>query len=404
MNNIFREESIKVNGEYKILKKKSFEEIFEYNRPPFMCVGASGAGKTTIAIDIIFKFSKKASRIYYISATESSVGESGINAIPKLYRRSPSIEDLDSVWKEIKKTSEQSKVPPEKLLELIGKLYPRQDTNIINIELKNYERELKKELEDKYTDLPEMEKKQNIIDDIEVTKIEILTRLILNGIEQYGSTPLSLDDINIVSNLVSTEQKTILILDDISSELTMLKTSKRKYSFNDNLMSSADAYRSILTDILTKARHYNCICVIFIHGWNIIDLKSLTTNFIILDQTASSNMRMLRSISETATKSAQAASDLVFSKYKYHFVVVKNGGEDVCVGKADLHIGETIELCKLNRNLLKAYNEVINNTDLNNIDLGSISPVLNEDNNDEDKQQAKQDEDSSYSGLDINDV
>ena len=131
MNNIFREETIKVNGESKVLKKKSFEEIFEYNRPPYLCVGASGTGKTTIAIDIIFKFSKSASRIYYISATENSVSESGINVIPKLYRRTPSIEELDAVWKEIKKTSEQSKVPPEKLLELIGKIYPKQDTNLI---------------------------------------------------------------------------------------------------------------------------------------------------------------------------------------------------------------------------------------------------------------------------------
>ena len=379
MNNIFREETIKVNGELKVLKKKPFEEIFEYNRPPYLCVGASGTGKTTIAIDIIFKFSKSASRIYYISATENSVSESGINVIPKLYRRTPSIEELDAVWKEIKKTSEQSKVPPEKLLELIGKIYPKQDTNVINIELKKHEEILKKELNenDLYKDLTENERKQNIIDDIQVTKIEILSRLILNGIQQYGSSQLSLDDINIVSNLVSTEQKTILILDDISSELTMLKTSKRKFVFNDNLMSSADAYKSILTDILTKARHYNCICVIFIHGWNIIDLKSLTTNFIILDQTAASNMRILRSISDLAIKSAQAASDLVFSKYKHHFVVLKNGGEDVCVGCAELHIGDNLELCQLNKNLLKAYEEVINNTDLNS---AALEAPLNNDN------------------------
>lgn len=383
MNNIFREETIKVNGESKVLKKKSFEEIFEYNRPPYLCVGASGTGKTTIAIDIIFKFSKSASRIYYISATENSVSESGINVIPKLYRRTPSIEELDAVWKEIKKTSEQSKVPPEKLLELIGKIYPKQDTNLINIELKKHEELLKKELNELYENLTDNERKQNIIDDIQVTKIEILSRLILNGIQQYGSSQLSLDDINIVSNLVSTEQKTILILDDISSELTMLKTSKRKFVFNDNLMSSADAYKSILTDILTKARHYNCICVIFIHGWNIIDLKSLTTNFIILDQTAASNMRILRSISDLAIKSAQAASDLVFSKYKHHFVVLKNGGEDVCVGCAELHIGDTLELNQMNKNLLKAYDEVINNTDLSNVALETPLNV-NNDESDED--------------------
>lgn len=362
MNTIFREEAIRVNGENKLLKKKSFREIFEFNRPPYLCVGASGTGKTTIAIDIIFNFAREASRIYYISATENSVSESSINAISKLYRRSPSIENLDNVWKEIKKTSEQSKVPPEKLLELIGKIYPKQDTNRINMELKKYDEEMKDELNERYKDLPVNERKQTVIDDIQATKIEILARLILNGIEQYGSKNLNLEDVSIVSNLVSTEQKTILILDDISSELSMLKTSKQKYYFNDNLMSSQDAYKSILTDILTKARHYDCICVIFVHGWNIIDLKSLTSNFIILDQTAASNMRILRSVSDVATKAVQAAAGIVFDKYKHHFIVVKNGGDDICVGCAELHIGDNLEISDLNRNLLNAYNEIVNNT------------------------------------------
>ena len=56
MNSIFREEQIKVSGETKLLKKKTFKEIFEFNRPPYLCVGASGTGKTTIAIDLIFNF------------------------------------------------------------------------------------------------------------------------------------------------------------------------------------------------------------------------------------------------------------------------------------------------------------------------------------------------------------
>lgn len=363
--NIFREEPIKVNGETIILKKKPFTEIFEYNKPPYLCIGASGAGKTTIAIDIIFNLSKSASKIYYISATQENVSESSISAIPKLYRRSPHIEDLDNVWKEIKRTSEQSKVTPDTLLQLVGKIYPSKDTNLINLKLKEYEAQIKTELAEKYKNLTDLEQRQNIMDDIQVLKLEILTRLILNGVEQYGSKNLSAIEINIVSNLVSTEQKTILILDDISAELTALKTSKRKYYFNDNMMSCADAYKSILTDILTKARHYNCVCVIFVHGWNIIDLKSLTSNFIILDETAASNMRMLRSISDLAIKSAQAAAEIVFNKYKHHFVVIRNGGKDICVGCADVHVGDTLELSQLNQNLLTAYNEILNNTDLN---------------------------------------
>lgn len=376
--NIFREETIRINGEDRVLKQKKIEDIFKFNEPPFVCVGSSGAGKTTIAIDIIFKFSKEASRIYYVSATENIIGETGINSIPQLYRRTPSIEDLDGVWKEIKKTSEQSRVPPEKLLMLIGKIYDKIETNMINEELQTYENSLKEELELKYKSMKinEITRKQTIIDDIIGWKMEVLTRLILNGIEQYGSSNLSVDEMNIVSNLVSTEQKTILILDDVSSELMALKTNKKKYQYENNLMNSADAYKSILTDILTKSRHYNCICVIFIHGWNVIDLKSLATNFIILDQTAASNMRILRSVSETATKAAQVVSEIIFNKYKYYFIVIKNGGEDVSVGKADLHIGEELELSQLNRNLLQTYNEILNGVETKNIDDESESLEL----------------------------
>lgn len=382
MDNIFRDQVIKIGGKEHLLKKKPFEEIFEFDKPPIMCVGASGTGKTTIAVDLIFKFSKQASRIYYISATENSIGETGISAIPQLYRRTPSIEDLDHVWTEIKTISEQSKVLPDKLKTLVGKIYPSQDTNIIISEFDKYHIELGKILTEKYNDLPENARNQKVIDDTITCEVEILTRLILNGLEQYGLRGIMEDDMNIISNLVSTEQKTILILDDISSELTMLKTSKKKYNYNGTPISSADAYKSILTDILTKARHYNCICVIFVHGWNIIDLKSLTTNFIILDSTAANNMRMLRSVSDVAIKATQAVSDLIFSKYKYHFVVVKNGGDEVCVGKADLHIGETLELSKLNKNLLYAYNEIVNNTNIGDIN-GDLNKQLGDGSDDE---------------------
>lgn len=389
MDNIFRDQVIKIAGKERMLKKKPFEEIFDFHNPPILCVGASGTGKTTIAIDLIFKFAKEASRIYYISATKNSINEPAIGSIPLLFRRSPSVEDLDHVWNEIKSTAELSTVEPKVLLALIGKIYPQQDINTINTEIIKYRKDLENELNETYKELSEADRKQQIKNDIDTCEVEILTRLILNGIEIYGLGKIDDNEMNLVSTLVSSEQKTILILDDVSSELQMLKTSKKKYNYNGSPVNSSDVYKSILTDILTKARHYNCICVIFVHGWNIIDAKALTTNFIILDSTAASNMRLLRSVSDVAIKATQAASELVFSKYKHHFIVVKNGGEDVCVGKAELHIGETLELSKLNKNLLYAYNEIINNTNIGDIN-GELNKPL--DNSSEDEEESGSEE------------
>ena len=342
---IFRETNVSYSNGNIILKNTSIKDIFKFGEPPYMCVGSTGGGKTTIAIDIIYKFAPQASQIYYISATKDMIGEGAINQIPNVFRRSPGLEDLDAVWKEIKSSAEQSKTSTQRLMSVLGKFYDSESVRIITDEIKKFE------LDSKETGVKS--------ETLECIKIETLTRLILAGVEDYGTDNLSAEEMSIISSLSSTPQKFILILDDVTAELEQLKTSKGKYNYNGNLVSRGEAYKSILIDIFTKIRHYNAICVLFVHDWKTIDMKSQLTNFILLDATAASNLANMRSISDVVREKARICSSYVFNHgYKYYFLVIKENGQKIMVSKADLHEEEQLEVDELNQNLIEAYEKV----------------------------------------------
>ena len=342
---LFRETNVSYSNGNIILKNTSIKDIFKFGEPPYMCVGSTGGGKTTIAIDIIYKFAPQASQIYYISATKDMIGEGAINQIPNVFRRSPSLEDLDAIWKEIKSSAEQSKTSTQRLMSMLGKFYDSESVKVMTEDIKKFE----------------LESKENGVNSetIECVKIETLTRLILAGVEDYGTDDLSAEEMSIISSLTSTPQKFILILDDVTAELEQLKSIKGKYNYNGNLVSKGEAYKSILIDIFTKIRHYNAICVLFVHDWKTIDMKSQLTNFILLDATAVSNLANMRSINDTVREKAKICSTYVFNHgYKYYFLVVKENGLKIMVSKADLHEDEQLVVDELNKNLIEAYEKV----------------------------------------------
>jgi hypothetical protein len=136
---LFRETNVSYSNGNIILKNTSIKDIFKFGEPPYMCVGSTGGGKTTIAIDIIYKFAPQASQIYYISATKDMIGEGAINQIPNVFRRSPSLEDLDAIWKEIKSSAEQSKTSTQRLMSMLGKFYDSESVKIMTEDIKRFE-------------------------------------------------------------------------------------------------------------------------------------------------------------------------------------------------------------------------------------------------------------------------
>lgn len=361
MDNVFREATILVNGENTILKKKNVEDIFKFNDLPYICVGKSGGGKTTLCLDIIHKLGEESSKIYYISATQAAIGEGAISGLSKLFRREPDFESILNVWDEIVKTCENSNADASELLKLISRLYPQEENKAINTSFKAYSEKLRNELISKYKSERVTDVMEKVQHDIEAWSVETLCRVILNGIDIYGSDALTTKDISVVGTLVSSEQKTLLFIDDVTSELENMKTSNRKVMFKGETISVSKAYRGLLIDILTRARRYNVVVCLFVHGWDTIDVKSKCDNFVVMDKTAASNLNMMRSVNEDVRKYINAASDAVFGRYPYHFIVSKKGGAEVCVSKADLHIGEELKLDSLNMKLLDAYESVVNN-------------------------------------------
>ena len=102
MSDRFRTETILYKGDKIDISFVPIKDIFKYDDTPYLAVGQSRNGKTTFCIDIIHKFASGCSKIYYVSATDEMVADNAITTIPNVFKRRPTFEQLDNIWKEIK--------------------------------------------------------------------------------------------------------------------------------------------------------------------------------------------------------------------------------------------------------------------------------------------------------------
>lgn len=363
----FRDDIISINGESYTLRFKPINKIFKFNEPPYLCVGNTTAGKSTICIDIIHKFGKEASRIYYVSATKEMIADNAITTIPRVYRRGPSFQELYSIWKELRECCEYMNMGIPDLIELIAKIYPENENKIIQQKFNTWVAKMTAELTNKYKNMNTNDLNVKISSDLDILKTEILTRIILSGINIHGTD--NLDNIYLIKiqTLLSSEQKTIVLLDDVSAELERLKNDPTKVLYGDPgkeiMMPVAKAYKALLTDIFTKARRYNCIVAMFVHTWGIIENKDLIKNFVILDPNSAKQLNGLRTVGNAKTRDlVKVASDKIFGKYPYHILVIKDS--DIYVTKADMHVGGTVELDELNKRFINVCNDISAGVDL----------------------------------------
>lgn len=347
----FREETIEIGGKNISVTKKSIEEIFKFGDKPYLAVAGSGSGKTCTAIDIIYKFAKYASKIYYITATKESIDEDELSKIPNVFKREPNFESLYNIWKEILSSNEAAGRPINKLIELMSRIYPKEELTKINQELVSYERKIRS--------------CENVTeDDIVAWKIEVIVREIYNGIAQYGSGALSEDDMNVVRSIISGKQKTLLLIDDVSAELQEMATNKTPVTYKGKSEKVSNAYRMLLIDMMTRIRHYNSIVILFVHNWDTADVRDKVDNFIIFDANSADGIRRFRTVPEATRQAVIEGGKLIFGKYNYHFLVVKESGSNVCVSKADLHDTDVLEVDELNRRWIECYDAIMKNLDV----------------------------------------
>jgi hypothetical protein len=294
------------------------------------------------------------------------VGDSAIDTIPQLFRASPTFDNLYNIWKEIKEGAEQSAITPEYMMSLLAAIYPQNDVKKI-ISIYNAQmRQVDAELHSKHKNVPPQKINEVVANEKDLIAVEVLTRLILSGINVYGDSKLDKKQNNIIRTLLSTEQKTILLIDDVTSELNDLKSSNQKVMFGtdgqESQMPVSKAMHLLLTDMFTKARRYNVLMVIFVHTWNTIDVKNQLKNFIIIDSQTVDNLKLIKTVGTDKTKKLiREASKRIFGKYPYHVIVVKD--DVVFTTKAEMNIGNTVKLDTLNQNLLNAYNGIVTGLD-----------------------------------------
>ena len=367
----FRRKEFKYKDEVKIVEQISIKELFRFDEAPYVIVANSGCGKTTLCMDILHKFAPECTSIYYVTATEESVRDDSIRQVPVAFRRKPTFESLYALWQEISATQAAAEPKEETLTSILFRLCGQSEGQMLLKKLTDKRNQISSERKTFYLSHGDdnndaIKKSEN---DSKAFFIDTLSKLLLDRATTRGTSKLTTDDMTVLSALVSPYPKTLLMLDDVSSELNELSTQSKKVVYKGQPTKVSDAYKSLLMDILTRGRHMNAIICLFVHTIDLIQNKGLINNIIILNKEAGSKIVLARSFSETTREMInQACKEILGTKeYPYCFFAINQTKDTYSVGRADLHYGETIPLSKINSEFVKAVNNINSGIDVNSI-------------------------------------
>ena len=362
---IFRKVEIPLGDKTITLEFKQITDIFKFNTPPYIVIGVTTAGKTTLCLDILSKFSKECTNIYYVTSTEENLKDDSITMIPRAYRRKPKYEILYNIWKEIKASYDATNVDPTKLSSMLITLCGKQEATDILKKLEAKRDQIQKEQLSRYRDLhyDESDCIQFAKDDSKAFYIDTLTHLILDFAKTKGTRNFSDADMLILSSFISKAPKVMLLLDDVSSELDGLKRNKKKVNYEGQTLSASDAYKSLIIDILTRGRHYGALICLFLHSIDILQEKSYINNIILLNDASAQKVMNARTFPEEMRKTIGAVKSHIFnSSYPYHFLFLSGLSGEIAVGKADLHLNEELPLSQTNKLFVRAFDEIYSGT------------------------------------------
>lgn len=352
MNNFTSKVIKDESGNPRSISFVKIKDVFKFGDAPFLCVANSMGGKSTICYDLIYQYSKEATKIYYVTGTPNDPKDNVLSKIPNLFKRTPSFENIYNIYKEIKTCYEAHSAPLETLMLLLGKIYPEDEAILINQILASG---------------PKKEEGENITqDDITIWKYEICSRLIVSGyLQRKDKLKLNDEEMLIIQSFVSEQPKILLIMDDVTSEMESLKFDKTDVFYEGSLKKKKEAYTELLLNMMTAGRHWNCIIALFVHNWNTLNMKNNLNNFLILDKTNADGLNSFRSL-KTLNTIVGALKNEIFSYYKYHGIVCKNAENFVGVTKAELHTNDDFVFSKPITKLIELYNNINNNVNITN--------------------------------------
>lgn len=362
----FKPTIITIEGEEKRIEKKDLTDIFKFNTTPYIAMALSGGGKTTLAIDLIYTFAKECTNVYYITATKETLADDSISLIPKAFRREPTYENIQNVWNEIVSQIDAANAAPEKLTEIIIKLYGEETAKLINDKIEE-QKNIINERNTKMYKSAGMSKDliiENVKNDLLAFVYEIKRRIILFAFNDFPNIDekLTVEQTTIINALVSERPKTLLIMDDITSELEKLKHDTNKVYIKDNWLSKSKAFHGLLNDILTRARHYNCIVVFFVHTIDIFDEKDRLDRLLIFDNSVAQKILNMRSFASKMRLTIGTAGEKLFGNpdYKHMFLSYVRSENSICVGKAKLHNSiDKLEISPSSEKFIELYNNIL---------------------------------------------
>lgn len=330
---VFQGQEINISGIRQEIPYKDVKDAFKItNQPPYVIMGTTNTGKTTLALDILQTFGPEVNYAYYVSQTQPTLITNDLKFIPPLAIRDPSndiYQTLKNIWNDICMRKDAMNMKPTVVTSLLGKLYPS-----LNMEA----------LIDDYL------KAQNFPseNDRGVARVEILTRLILDKCLNHEEILNSLADEEreAVNGCISGSCKTILILDDLSGLINLVQSSSEFVQEGTNRVKKGKAFINLLKDILTRCRHMNCLCCLFIHDLTVLcrEITSNLQNLILMDKGAYANIKNLtRFNTDTINTVSQIVKQIeIFNenRYRYYWIMVNITSGMISIGKA--------KLCKTN--------------------------------------------------------
>ena len=157
----------------------------------------------------------------------------------------------------------------------------------------------------------------------------------------------------ILQQEISTEQfnsikyRNILLIDDINEifgdvlsecEHECKRSRIRKYPPSPNyppiIVPVSKTIHSLLVDIFTESRRFNCLTVVFARTWSTIDIKSQLKNFIIMDSETAETLNVIKSVSNDKTREIVREVFIELSKWLYNLIVIKDN--EVFITKCEL--------------------------------------------------------------------
>lgn len=365
MSDTFREKEVRIGEETIILKRRPIDQIFEFGSQPYIIGGTSGAGKTKLSMHLIYRYARECTKIFYVSSTKAksfAATDDDINLIPKIFRRTPSYEEIYGIWHDIKEEFTAFASATEDYERILLKLFD-DDKDTARNTIKYIKEKCNEVYKDRKRAYKDEGRNEDEIEfcakrDENAMRCSALSILVADAVKQKGNQSLSEKELLIVNSIGSAKPKILLILDDVTAEMEALKVNgTRMVKYDGRPYKVSQAYNLLITDILTRGRHYNCLIALFLHDLRVVQTEQIK-NLIIFDSATSQAYQLLKKVPTSFKRMLQIVTPIVFNgEYKYYFVFGRPNDNDICVGKADLFSGP-IEFSPVNKALVKAYEEI----------------------------------------------